>query len=182
MKAVGLFSGKNVLSSLILFLAAYLVISGGWIGAAAVSAASGGAPIPDMSISYDPADLASMFAALGEEGRAAYLSMNAFDFFFAGAYGAFYLIALGWIVSRLFPKARALRLIGLIGTLGALCDETENVIFRLAASGREIGDSTAALASFSTTAKFSLIGAAMALTAAGFIATAIVAVSKRRSR
>jgi len=181
MKTVGLFSGRNVLSSLILFLAAYLVISGGWIGAAAVASASGSAPIPDMVFSYDPTDLAPMLAGLGEEGRAAYLSMNAVDFFFAGAYGAFYFIALGWIVSKLFPKARALRFIGLIGALGALFDEIENVIFRLAAMGREIGDSAAALASFATTAKFCLIAAAMILAAAGLIAVAATTISKRRA-
>ncbi len=182
MKATGLFSGRNLISSLILFLAAYLVIQGGWIGAAAVSAASGGAPLPDMSFSYDPADLPAMFAALGEVGRAAYLSMNAFDFFFAGAYGAFYFIALGWIATKLFPKARALRFIGFVGVLGALCDEIENVVFKLAASGRDISDPVSALASFATTAKFSLIAAAMALTVAGFIGLITVMIARRKAR
>jgi len=181
MKASRLFTGRNVLSSFILFLAAYLVIGGGWIGIAAVNAASGGAPVPDMLFSYAPSALSGMFEALGEEGRAAYLSMNAVDFFFAGAYGVFYFIILGWIALLLFPSKGALRFVGIIGVAAALCDEAENLVFRMAASGSSIDERLASIASSATTAKFCLIVATMILVSGGLIAVVVAAVVRRKN-
>ena len=182
MDSTRLFSGRNVLTSFIVFMAAYLLIGGSWVGLAAVNAASGGAAVPDMLFSYDPAELGAMFEALGPEGRAAYLSMNAVDFFFAGAYGTFYFIALGWIAGRLFPKVAALRLIGLVGVLGALCDASENVIFRLAASGGSVDGAAASIAAIATPLKFCLDFASMVSIAAGLSAAAVLALRARKGK
>jgi hypothetical protein len=179
MDSTKLFSGRNVLTSFIVFMAAYLLVGGSWVGLAAVNSASGGAAVPDMLFSYDPARLGAMFEALGPEGRAAYLSMNTVDFFFAGAYGTFYFIALGWIAGRLFPKVAALRLVGLVGVLGALCDETENAIFRLAASGGSIDGAPASIAATASTAKALLAYPTMALVLIGLAAVAVSAVARK---
>jgi hypothetical protein len=182
MDSLKAFSGKNVLTSFILFMASYILIGSGWVGSAGVAAASGGARIPDMLFAYGPAELAGIFEALGPGGRAAYLSMNAIDFFFAGAYGAFYFLAIGWSAARLFPGTRALRFLGVIGVLGALCDEAENVVFRLAASGSSIDGPASSIAAAATTAKFCLDSTAMALAAIGLAATAVAAALEARRR
>jgi hypothetical protein len=161
-----LFPGKKVLISLIFFMAAVILINGRWIGAAAVTAASGGAAIPDMLFSYPPSSLAPMFAALGEAGRAAYLAMNAFDFIFAAAYGLFYFFALGWLALRLFPSLPILRFLSLVGLAAALFDEIENTLFRFAAS-------------FCSTAKYCLNYASVALAAAGLVALGMAAIARR---
>jgi hypothetical protein len=181
MKSSKLHTGKNVLVSLILFMAAYLLVGGSWIGAAAVVAASGGAPVPDMLFSYAPGALPGLFEALGAEGRAAYLSMNAVDFLFAGAYGAFYFLALGWIALYLFPAKPALRFVGMIGVAAALCDEAENLVFRLAASGAAVDGPAASFAAAASTAKYCLVSASMALIAVGSAAAAIAAARRRLS-
>lgn len=182
MNSARLFSGRNVLTSLIMLMAAYLLVGGSWVGLAGVKAAAGAAAVPDMLFSYDPAKLGAMFEALGPGGRAAYLSMNAVDFLFAGAYGTFFFVALGWIAGRLFPRTAALRLIGLVGVLGALCDEAENLVFRLAASGAAIDGPASSIAAAASTSKYILISAASALVAAGLVAAAIAAALEARRR
>jgi hypothetical protein len=175
-----LFPGKKVLISLIFFMAAVILINGRWIGAAAVTAASGGAAIPDMLFSYPPSSLAPMFAALGEAGRAAYLAMNAFDFIFAAAYGLFYFFALGWLALRLFPSLPILRFLSLVGLAAALFDEIENTLFRFAASGGgQVEGAPAAIASFCSTAKYCLNYASVALAAAGLVALGMAAIARR---
>jgi hypothetical protein len=175
-----LFPGKSVLISFIFFMAAAILINGRWIGAAAVTAASGGATIPDMLFSYAPASLAAMFAAMGEAGRAAYLAMNAFDFIFAATYGLFYFFALGWLAMRLFPSLPRLRFVCLVGLAGALFDEIENTLFRFAASGgNRIEDATAAIASFCSTAKYCLNYVSIALIAGGLIGLCMTALARR---
>jgi hypothetical protein len=182
MKNDALFTGKNVLVSMIVFIAAELVVNGGWIGSRAVSAAARGAPMPDMLFSYAPSSLGGMFAAMGEGGRAAYLAMNAFDFIFAASYGIFYFLSLGWLATRLFPARPGLRLVSIFGLSGALCDEAENVIFRFAASGTSIDGAPASLASVFSTAKFCLICATMGLVIVGFAAAGVKASVSRLRR
>jgi hypothetical protein len=177
-----LFSGNKVLVSMIVFIAAELVVNGSWIGARAVSAAAHGAPIPDMLFSYAPSSLGGMFAALGEAGRAAYLAMNAFDFIFAAAYGVFYFLTLGWLATRLFPARPGLRFVSFFGLSGALCDEAENTIFRFAASGASIDGVPASLASVFSTAKLCLFCATMALVLVGLAAVVIKASASRLRR
>jgi hypothetical protein len=178
-----LFSGRKVLVSLACFIAAVIVVNGGWIGAGAVAAVARGATIPDMLFSYDPGELAGMFAALGDEGRAAYLAMNAFDFLFAAVYGVFYFFALGWIATRLFPSRPGLRLIAAFGFSGALFDEIENAIFRFAASGEgSVAGWPASIAAFSSTAKYCLIAATMVAVVGGLVAVAADALIRRKGR
>lgn len=172
------FSGRNLTISGGLFIALMVLIQGPWIGAGAVAAAAPGAAIPDMLFSYDPESLSPMFVALGDAGRTAYLTMNLVDFFFAAAYGLLYLVALGWIAEKLFPRIPALRLLGLIGVLGALADETENVIFRLIASGAsDGGEMTSRIAAVVSPLKYSCIYFTMALIAIGLAAVAVKAIA-----
>jgi len=184
MKRATFFTGRKVLVSFLAFAAASLVINGSWIGVAAVRAASGGAAVPDMLFSYRPSELSPMFAAMGEAGRAAYLAMDAFDFAFAAAYGLFYFLAIGWAATRLFPARRGLRLLGALGLAGALCDEIENTVFRLGASGAApIDGAPAAVASFASTAKYCFNYGSMALAAAGLAALGAATILRRpRSR
>jgi hypothetical protein len=174
MKSRALFSGLNAAVAALVFAILYAFIGGNWIGAAAITAAAPGKAVPDLLFSYDPAALGPMFANLGEAGRAAYLRMNALDFFFAASYGLLFLITLGWAAGRLFPKAPAPRWIGAIGVLAAAADEAENVVFRMIASSSIAGDgSVAAFASGATTLKFVCFYAATALAAAALVALGV---------
>jgi hypothetical protein len=174
MKARALFTGLNAAIAAAVFALLYAFIGGTWIGSAGIAAAAPGKAVPDMLFSYAPSALGPMFADLGDAGRAAYLRMNALDFFFAASYGVLYFITLGWAAGRLFPKAPALRWIGAIGILGAAADEAENVVFRMIASGAAAGDGpAAALASGATTLKFVFVYAAMLLVAAALAALGV---------
>jgi hypothetical protein len=173
------FTGRNTVIYAVIFIALMVLIQGPWIGARAVQATAPGAAIPDMRFSYAPEDLKPMFESLGEKGRAAYLTMNVVDFFFAAAYGLLYLVALGWIASRLFPPFQALRFIGLLGVLGALADETENVVFRLIATGAVDG-SISRIAAVASPVKYSCVYASMALIVTGLVAVAVKAIAGKR--
>jgi hypothetical protein len=174
------FTGRNTVICAVIFIALMVLIQGPWIGAGAVQAAAPGAAIPDMRFSYAPEDLKPLFESLDESGRAAYLTMNRVDFFFAAAYGLLYLVALGWIASRLFPRFQALRFIGLLGVLGALADETENIVFRLIASGAvDGGSSLSRIAAVASPVKYSCVYASMALLVTGLVAVAAKAIAGR---
>lgn len=171
MKHRPLLSGINAIIAAVLFVVLESLVSGPWLGAAAVAAVAPGASLPDMLFHYEPSALGPMFAALGEAGRAAYLRMNAVDFFFAASYGLLFLVATGWAARRLFPAKPGLAWLGAIGILGAAADEAENVAFRLVASGALGGDSPAAsFASAATSLKFLCFYAASGLLAAAIIA------------
>ncbi len=183
MEKRGFFSGAVTALTGTLTVTLAIIINGRWIGAAAVTAAAGGAIIPDFMVAYPSEALAARFAALGEAGRAAYLVMNALDFLFAAAYGVFYLGCLGWMARRLFPARPALRWLGLIGVFGAAADEAENVIFRgIANGGLAAAGPLATVASFMSTAKYVLILASMALVVAGLATLAIVSLVQRANR
>jgi hypothetical protein len=174
-----LFNGRNTVICAVIFIALMVLIQGPWIGARAVQAAAPGAAIPVMRFSYAPEGLKPMFESLGENGRAAYLTMNIVDFFFAAAYGLLYFVALGWIAGRLFPRFPALRFIGLLGVLGALADETENVVFRLIATGAVDG-SISRIAAVASPLKYSCVCVSMALLFMGLAAVAIKALAGKR--
>jgi hypothetical protein len=175
-----LFTGKNASLALIPFLICLFLINGPWIGAPAVSRASGGAVVPDLIFSYSPDQLAPMFQALGEAGKNAYLGMNFLDFFFAFFYGLLFFVTLGWLAVRLYPSIRWLRFIGVLGCIGALADEIENVIFRLIASGLQDGTGPlAATASVAGPIKFTGTYLCLGLVFIGLIAIGIVAFRKK---
>lgn len=175
-----LFTGKNALLALIPFLITLVLINGPWIGAPAVSRAAGGAVVPDMVFSYSPDQLAPMFQALGEAGKSAYLVMNFLDFFFALFYGLLFFVTLGWLAVRLFPAIQWLRFIGVLGCIGALADEIENVIFRLIASGLLDGTGPWAVGtSIAAPIKYSGTYISLLLVLIGLIALVIVTIRKK---
>jgi hypothetical protein len=174
-------SGRNILAAAAVFVVTLVLIQGGWIGVAAVRRAAPGAAIPDMLFTYAPDSLAPMFAALGEAGRRAYLSMNAVDFFFAASYGSLLVLTLGWIAGRLFPVALAPRLALLTPLLGALADEIENLVFRnLALDPSTASRAMSGIASAATTAKWVFLIISCGLAMLGLVASAISAWSSRR--
>lgn len=177
-----LFRGRNAAICALAFALLLSLVGGPWIGAGAVARAAPGSVIPDMRFRSAPADLAPMFAALGPAGREAYLNMNLVDFLFAAVYGLFFLVCLGWEASRLFPALPGLRSLGFLGVFGALCDETENLVFRGMARGG--GDAFAALASIATPLKFAFDYASLALLSVGLAAVALrwAAARSRRKR
>lgn len=177
------FTGKNASLALIPFLISLFLINGPWIGAPAVSRAAGGAVVPDMVFTYAPDQLAPMFQALGEAGKSAYLVMNFLDFFFAFFYGLLFFVTLGWLAVRLFPSFPPLRFIGVLGCIGALADEIENVIFRLIASG--LHDGTGPLAAITSVAgpiKFTGTYLCLVLVLVGLIALGIIAIRKKLAK
>ncbi|RPJ08742.1 MAG: hypothetical protein EHM28_03415 [Spirochaetaceae bacterium] len=185
----GLFNGQAVIVSFIVFLACYILVGGGLIGAAAVSKAAAesadsvGVTIPDMVFSYAPEKLVGMFEVLGPTGREAYLAMNAVDFVFAVAYGIFFFITLGWLAQRFFPSRPGLRWTGLIGVAGAIADETENIVYRLIAGGSAgLDGSLSGIAAIASPIKYMLISVSMFMVLAGGLVFIVITLRERNNR
>ncbi|MCX7772612.1 MAG: hypothetical protein N2376_05805 [Clostridia bacterium] len=130
MKKKDMFKGKTVVIALIIFLAAYALISFKPFGMARLHEITGGPSILDMEMSGYSVDKAyQVLEALGAEGRA--FDLNAIiplDFPFPLAYSFFYFFTLAFLTKTLFPQMKKPWLPGLLGFLAGLFDWLENIM------------------------------------------------------
>ena len=101
---------------------------------------SGGLPILDMRKSFTPDDAYELFAALGAEGRRAYLTLHLVpDMLFPIGYALVFSFISAWFLVRLLPLDHPLQWLSLIPLISGLADVLENlllVIANLAYPGR----------------------------------------------
>ncbi len=91
-------------------------------------AETGGAPSPDTSFFYTPAELYAMAEAYGASGRQAYVRARfTFDLIWPVVYMVFLATVISWLYGRAFPEKSRLQLANLAPVLGALFDYLENV-------------------------------------------------------
>jgi hypothetical protein len=91
-------------------------------------AVSGGAPSPDTSLFYSPADLYGMAEAYGEAGRAAYVRARmTFDVVWPLVYLFFLATSISYVWARAVPPGSPWRLANLAPLFGVLFDLLENI-------------------------------------------------------
>ncbi|WP_420645377.1 hypothetical protein [Candidatus Leptofilum sp.] len=101
---------------------------------------SGGLPILDLRDAFSPDDAYELFAALGTEGRQAYLILHLVpDMIFPIGYALTFAFLSAWFLVRLLPLDHRLQWLSLIPFISGLADVLENlslVICNLAYPGR----------------------------------------------
>ncbi len=126
-----IFSWQFVIISLITTIVTGAIVNGPIVGTGHLQTIVPGVTIPDITPQYSPEKLAGFFQAMGEEGRAAYIVLNNFDFLFIVSNALFGFSAIGMMLRALMKnKTRATQL-ALLGLMPALFDAIESVCFRL---------------------------------------------------
>ena len=94
---------------------------------------SGGVPILDLRASYTPDDAYELFAALGTEGRRAYLILHVLpDTIFPIGYAFLFAFISAWFLVRLLPLDHRLQWLSMIPLISGLADVLENVLLVIA--------------------------------------------------
>jgi len=120
---------------------------------------SGGVPILDTRVSYAPEDAYELLAALGTEGRKAYLTLHLVpDTIFPIGYALLFAFISAWFLVRLLPLDHRLQWLSMIPLISGLADVLENlalVTANLAYPGRI--DWLVRFANLMTQVKFGLL-------------------------
>jgi len=120
-------TGKAVLVSLFLFMAAAAIISGRPFGLARLQEITGGPTIPDMTFTTGPDSVYAVLDALGDAGRLFDLThIVPLDLMFPFTYGLFLALGISWGLSRLLPENSPWLLLNLAPVLAAAADYCEN--------------------------------------------------------
>jgi len=94
---------------------------------------SGGLTILDLRESFTPEDAYELFAALGTEGRQAYLTLHLLpDMLFPIGYALTFAFISAWFLVRLLPLDHALQWLSLIPLISGLADVLENLLLVIA--------------------------------------------------
>ena len=94
---------------------------------------SGGIPILDMRESFTPEDAYELFAALGTEGRRAYLMLHLVpDTIFPIGYSLVFAFLSAWFLVRLLPLDHRLQWLSMIPLISGLADVGENMLLVMA--------------------------------------------------
>lgn len=113
----------------------------------------------DLELNYTPQQVQVLFETLGEEGRAAYRSVEQTeDFFYPLSYG--FLLSLGtvYFFQKSFPKIPQMALLGIFPLIAMGFDYAENfLIIKMLSSYPQISDQTVFLASSATTLKWGFV-------------------------
>ena len=120
---------------------------------------SGGVRVLDMRFSYGPDEANELFAALGAEGRDAYLMLHLVpDMLFPVAYSLLFACISAWFLMRLLPLDHPLQWLGVTPLVSGLADISENLsLMALNRAYPSRMDWLAHLASALTTVKFGLM-------------------------
>jgi uncharacterized membrane protein len=120
-------TGKAVLASFVLWLAAAALINGRPFGLAQLHEITGGATILDMIFTTGPDQVYTVLFTLGEAGRAFDLTrIMPLDLVFPFAYGLFLALGISWAFSRMLFEDSPWFLLNLAPMLAAAADYCEN--------------------------------------------------------
>ena len=171
-------TGKNILICLGLFIAFNAVIFP--LAGARIQALSGGVGPLDLQFSYTPETAYEMLAAYGE-GRTFYvlIEMTA-DVVYPVAYSLLFGLLITYLFQRGFPGNAALQRLALLPFGAMLADYLENAgIVTLLLSYPSQLTALAQATSFFTTAKWTLVGATLALAVVGLAGWAVRKVTSK---
>lgn len=121
-------SGRAVLLSLAFFIVSAALINGRPFGLAALEEITGGAGILDMAFTYTPVQAYVMLAALGDAGRAFYLTrIVPLDLVFPAAYTLFFAVAISWLLTRWLPAESPWMRLNVVPLVAGAADYCENI-------------------------------------------------------
>lgn len=158
-------SGRALLASFAFFAVSAALINGRPFGLPALAEITGGAGILDMAFTYTPVQAYAMLAALGDAGRAFYLTrIVPLDLVFPLAYTLFYAVTISWLLSRWLPAESPWMRLNLVPLVAGVADYCENigVIAMLLAYPAELYE-VAAITAVISPIKFTFIAASMLL-------------------
>ncbi|HUC20752.1 MAG TPA: hypothetical protein VMR98_04635 [Candidatus Polarisedimenticolaceae bacterium] len=140
-----------------------------------------GVTIPDLTPLYSAHELPGFFQAMGDQGRAAYRTINTFDFLLIISYTLFAVLAIGAMLRSFMgdtPKATKLALLGL---LPGIFDAVESSCFRvIVTSPYDKHHLVASVAAFSTKLKFITMILVLLVLWGLLIITTIIKLKRRR--
>ena len=168
-------SGRAVLLSLAFFIVSAALINGRPFGLAAVEEITGGAGILDMAFTYTPVQAYVMLAALGDAGRAFYLTrIVPLDLVFPAAYTLFFTVAISWLLTRWLPAESPWVRLNVVPLVAGVADYCENigVVAMLLAYPAELYGGAAITAVFSPI-KFTFIAVSVLLVLAAVAGWAV---------
>lgn len=121
-------SGRALLASFAFFAVSAALINGRPFGLSALTELTGGAGILDMEFTYTPVQAYAMLAALGDAGRAFYLTrIVPLDLVFPLAYTLFYAVTISWLLSRWLPAGSPWIRLNLVPLVAGAADYCENI-------------------------------------------------------
>ncbi len=120
-------SGRAVLASFAAFAVLAALINGRPFGLAQLEAITGGAGILDMVFTYTPEQAYTMLAALGDAGRAFYLTrIVPLDLVFPLVYTLIYAVTITWLLSRWLPAGSPWMRLNVVPLVAGAADYCEN--------------------------------------------------------
>jgi hypothetical protein len=120
---------------------------------------------------------------MGDHGRAAYITLNNFDFLFIVSNGLFGISAIGIMLGYLLRNKKLATRLSLLGLLPALFDAIESVCFRLIVINPNNDHPVlSAIAATATKAKFAGYNLALVLIVLLFIITIVVWFVRHRKK
>ena len=121
-------SGRALIASFAFFAVSATLINGRPFGLSALTELTGGAGILDMEFTYTPVQAYAMLAALGDAGRAFYLTrIVPLDLVFPLAYTLFYAVTISWLLSRWLPAGSPWIRLNLVPLVAGAADYCENI-------------------------------------------------------
>lgn len=120
-------TGKSLAASLVLWIVFLVLINGAPFGIAKLQEITGGATILDMQFTSGPDQVYAVLDALGEVGRAFYLThIVPLDLVFPFAYGLFLSLAISWVLLRFLPADSPWLFLNFAPVAAAAADYCEN--------------------------------------------------------
>lgn len=121
-------SGRTLVASFAFFVVLAALINGRPFGLSALAQITGGATILDMAFTYTPVQAYAMLAALGDAGRAFYLTrIVPLDLVFPAAYTLFYAVAITWLLSCWLPEGSPWMRLNVVPLVAGIADYCENI-------------------------------------------------------
>ncbi len=157
-----LFSWRSVVVTLIVAIITGWAVNGPLWGTVYLSHLIPSVTIPDQTQNYAPDQLPGFFQAMGDHGRAAYITINNLDFLFIASYSLFVFIAFGTMLRFLMSHKPLATRLAFFGLLAGLFDFIESSCFRLIVTSPEQPHVTlSTIAAFATKTKFVFIYATL---------------------
>jgi hypothetical protein len=127
-RIIAITSPRIVLASFIGFVISSVLINGRPFGVEQLKDITGGVGLLDMEFLYTPDQAYTIFAAMGEAGRAFDLThIVPLDFVFPFMYTLFYAVAITWLLHTWLPAQSRWHRLNVIPLVGGIADYLENL-------------------------------------------------------
>lgn len=126
-RIIAITSGRMILATLAGFLILGYLVNSRPFGIAQLKEMTGGVGILDMEILYTPEQAYTQLAALGEAGRAFYLThIIPLDLLLPFFYATAFSLIITWLLHRWLPVGSRWHRLNVVPLIGGFCDYMEN--------------------------------------------------------